>query len=143
MSVHIKKLKLITFRIGDETSGTQFECQVQSWSLDPGIEDGDLLYSYCPDGVEVDEVDPTPSLELTFYSDWRSEGISAFLWENNGMVADFLLEHHPDDPESFVTWSGKVKVKPGPVGGEVRENEMTEVTLQCVGMPTFARGGAA
>lgn len=135
MSVHHRKLKRIEFAIGE----TQFECQVQSWSLDPGIGDGERNYTFCPDGEFIEEADPEPTLELTFYSDWRSDGISTFLWEHQGEEAEFTLDHHPDIPEEHVRWTGTVRVRPGPVGGEARETETTEVTLEIVGEPTFER----
>jgi hypothetical protein len=133
--LHQRRLKLIEFTV----DGISFECQVQSWTLDPGFEDGDRLYSYCPDGVSVEETDPDPTLELKFYSDWRSNGISDFLWQHAGETVDFVLDHHPDVPAEHVTWTGQVYLKPGPAGGDVRTTEMTEVTLQCVDIPVYTR----
>ncbi|WP_153030666.1 hypothetical protein [Amycolatopsis sp. YIM 10] len=128
-------MKVIQFTIG----GTSFECQVQTWNLDPGIEDGDRLYSQCPDGEAVEETDPEPTLEVTFYADWRSGGISDYLWAHNGETAAFVLDHHPNVPNEHVRWTGELVVKPGPAGGEARETEMTEVTFQCVGLPLYER----
>jgi hypothetical protein len=36
-----------------------------------------------------------------------------------------------------VQWSGQVKLKAPNAGGEARTTEMTEVTLQIVGKPTY------
>ncbi|MBN6037475.1 hypothetical protein [Amycolatopsis sp. 195334CR] len=135
MGIHQKRLKVIEFTI----DGTSFECQVNTWNLDPGIEDGDRLYSFCPDGEAVEETDPEPTLEIKFFSDWRSNGISAYLWEHNGETAEFELNHHPNVPGEHVKWTGELIIKPGPAGGEVRETEFTEVTFQCVGLPVFER----
>jgi hypothetical protein len=41
-----------------------------------------------------------------------------------------VLDHHPDDATSHVRFSGKVLIQPAPVGGDARETEMTEITLQ-------------
>lgn len=127
-ATHNRRLKLIEFSIDSE----QFECQVQSWTIDPGIEDGERMYAYCPDGTFVEEADPDPTLDLKFYSDWRSAGISWFLWDHMNETLDFQLDHHPDIPAEHVTWTGQVFIKPGPVGGDARTTEMTEVTLQIV-----------
>jgi|SRR5690606_15093959 len=135
MSVHHRKLKQIEFSIDE----TQFECQVQQWSLDPGIGDGERNYAFCPDGEFIDDPEPEPTLELTFYADWRSDGISAFLWEHKGEEAEFVLDHHPDIPAEHVRWTGRVRLRPGPVGGEPRTTELTEVTLEIVGEPKFER----
>lgn len=128
MAIQHKRLKLITLTIG----GTSIEKQVQSWKLDPGVKDGDHKYTFGapPDGEFIEETDAEASLELKLFSDWRSAGISTFLWNNPNTEADFVLDHHPDDPASHVRFSGKVLIQPAPVGGDARETEMTEITLQ-------------
>ncbi|QWF81137.1 hypothetical protein [Amycolatopsis sp. CA-230715] len=129
MGVNHRRLKLITFTIG----GTSFECQLNSWTMDPGSDDGDRQYTYCPNGTFVEETDDEPSLELKFFSDWRSGGISDYLWSHPNEEAEFVLDHHPDIPGEHVRWTGKLLIKPAPAGGDVRETEMTEVTLQVLG----------
>jgi hypothetical protein len=129
MSVHQRRLKLINFTLG----GTSFECQVSSWKLDPGTKDGDRQYTFCPDGTFVEETDDEPTLELKFFSDWRSGGISDFLWSNPNVEADFVLDHHPDIVGEHERFTGKVLIKPAPVGGDARDTEVTEITLQVIG----------
>jgi hypothetical protein len=129
MTVHNRRLKTIAFSI----DSVSFECQVQSWTLDPGIDDGDLQWSYCAtDNSFVEETDPQPTLDLTFWSDWRSDGVSDFLWAHQGETVDFVLDHHPDIVGEHVRWSGQIVLKPGPVGGDARDTEQTEITLQIV-----------
>lgn len=127
------KLKVITLTI----NGENYECQLRSWNLDPGIPDGDTLYTFCPDGAVVDEGEPNPTLQLTFLSDWSTTGISRILTENSGDEVPFQLDHHPDIPAQWVRWTGTVKLKAPPVGGEARAMELTEITLKIVGDPTF------
>jgi hypothetical protein len=133
VNLHNRRIKQIEFTIG----GQAFQCQVKTWTLDPGIEDGDPIYAQCPEGVAREETDPEASLECEFYSDWRSNGISRYLWEHNGETAEFVLDHHPDIPGEHVRWSGELIIKPGPAGGEARNTEMTEVTFAILGLPTF------
>ncbi|MFI5561507.1 hypothetical protein ACIA2T_19690 [Amycolatopsis japonica] len=135
MSLNVNKLKTIQFTI----DGVSYECQVQSFTLDPGIEDGEVLWSYCADGRTILDADPNPTLAVTFYSDWRSAGINEYLWTNQGEDAAFQLDIHPDDPTQHVRWTGTLRIKPGPVGGEVRANETTEVTFQLTTIPVYAR----
>jgi hypothetical protein len=134
-ATHNRRLKLIEFSI----DSVQYECQVKSWKLDPGIEDGDRMYAFCPDGQFVEETDPDPTLDLVFFADWRSAGISRYLTDNSGSEADFVLDHHPDIPAEHVTWTGVLMIKAPPVGGEARETELTEITLQVVGTPVFTK----
>lgn len=135
MGMHQRRVKIIQFSL----DALQFECQVKTWNLDPGVEDGDRIYTQCPDGVDVEETDDDPTLELELFADWRSSGVSTFLWENSGETVDFVLDHHPDIAGEHVRWTGTVKIKPPPAGGEARATEMSEVTLQIVKLNPIER----
>lgn len=135
---HHRKLKQIEFSIGS----TAYQCQVQTWTLQNNTEDGERYYTQCPDGEFREEADPDYALELTFFSDWRSDGISDFLTAHDGELVTFQLDHHPDIPGEHVRWTGELYVKAPSVGGEARATETTEVTLQIKGKPTYARVGA-
>lgn len=135
MAAHNRRLKTITFTLG----ATAFECQVKSWQIVNNTEDGERQFTFCPDGEFYEEADDTYALELTFFSDWRSGGISDFLVANNQTNVAFQLDHHPAIVGEHVRWTGTVKVKAPTVGGEVRTTEMTEVTLPVIGKPVYAR----
>ncbi|PWW50264.1 hypothetical protein [Actinokineospora spheciospongiae] len=137
MTVHQRRIKMIQFTL----ESVAYECQVQSWKLDPGIEDGERQYTQCPDGTFIEETDDDPSLELKFFSDFRSAGIDSYLWANRGRVVDFQLDHHPEITGEHVRWSGTLIVKPGPAGGEARATETTEVTMQIVTLNEMERIG--
>lgn len=133
MSVLQRRLKLVTFTLG----ATSFECQLNSWILDIGEQDGDRQYTFCPDGAFTEETDPDPTLQLKFFSDWRSGGVSDYLWVNRGLVVAYVLDHHPDIAAEHVRFSGNVRIKAPPVGGDARTTEISEVTLQCQEIPTY------
>lgn len=126
MSVHNRRLKLIQFTL----DGTAFECQLNSWTLDPGEDDGDRMYTFCPEGEFTEETDTDPTLDLKFFSDWRSNGISDYLWTHRNEVVEFVLDHHPEIPGEHVRWTGTVRIKAPAVGGDARTTEVSEVTLQ-------------
>lgn len=130
-----RRLKVINLTIG----ATSFECQLKSWTLDPGLDDGDRMYTFCPDGEFTEETDPNYTLDLSFFSDWRLNGISDYLTQNTGLTAAFVIDHHPDIAAEHVRWSGNVRIKAPPVGGDARDTEVTEITLQCQGVPTYVR----
>lgn len=140
MTIHKRKIKLIEFSLGTEPSDLAFECQVNTWNLNNNTEDGDKIYTLCPDGEDTEETDPDFTLDVTFFADWRSDGISDYLWKNDGQIVNFKLDHHPDIPTEHVSWSGQVKLKAPSVGGEARENEMTESTFVIIGTPAYVRG---
>lgn len=140
MSIHKRKITLIEFTLGTGLSAKSFECQVSSWTLNNNTEDGDKIYTLCPTGEDREETDPDYSLDVTAFSDWRSDGFSDWLWAHDGETVAFQLDHHPDIPAEHVMWSGSMIVKAPSVGGDARENEVTETTFQIIGKPTYARG---
>lgn len=135
MPAHNRRLKTIIF----DLDGAEYQCQVKTWKLDAGEQDGDRMYSFCEDGDFIEETDTEPVLELTFYSDWRSAGISDWLWTNRGRDVEFQLDHHPAIALEHVRWNGTVKIKSPSVGGEARETEVSEVSLQVIGEPEYSR----
>ena len=138
MAPHVQKLKKITFSLGTDPDDVNFEAQLSSWTLENNSDDGEQLWGY--DGTPTrEESDPDYALSLTFYGDWRADGISEYLTLNDGQIVDFVLDHHPDIATEHVKWTGQVKVKAPNVGGEVRTTESQDVTLQCIGKPAFSR----
>ncbi|MBB4689825.1 hypothetical protein [Amycolatopsis jiangsuensis] len=135
MALTVRRLKVITLTIG----GVSVECQLASWTLDPGVQDGDRIYTYCPDGTAVEETDSEPTLALTAYSKWVVGGFEDFLWTNRGTVAEFELNHHPDIEGEHVRWTGTLMVQPAPVGGDRGDSEQTEITFQVIGDPEYSR----
>lgn len=138
MTAHNRQLKLIEFTLDD----TNYECQVVSWTVDPGIPDATRVETFCPDGVALEEGVPEPTLQFTFLSDWTEDGISDFLTAHSGEDVEFVLDHHPDIALEHVRWTGTVRLKAPPVGGEKRAGERTEITLQCLTEPVYTRVGA-
>ena len=143
MAPNLNKIKTITFSLDTDQEGVgapvNYECQIRSWTITPPQEDGERVFTQCPDGEVIEDPEDVWSLELTFLSDWKAGGISDVLQANRGQLADFVLDHHPDDALQHVTWTGVVKLKAPPAGGEARAREEQTVTLPCVGVPVYAR----
>lgn len=135
MSTHNRKIKQIQFTV----DGTSFECQVQAWKIVNNTEDGERYFAQCPDGEFREDGEDDYALELTLFSDWRSDGISDFLTQNDKSEVDFQIDHHPDIAAEHVRWVGTVKLRAPDAGGEARTTEMTEVTLQIKGKPVYSR----
>lgn len=138
MTAHNRQLKIIEFTLDD----TNYECQITNWTFDPGIPDATRVETFCPDGVALEEGTAEPTLQFTFLSDWTADGISDFLTAHSGEDAAFVLDHHPDIPLEHVRWTGSVRLKAPPVGGEKNAGERTEITLQCLTTPVYTRVGA-
>lgn len=144
MTIHHRKLKQITFTIGDTSASPaideeSFQCQISNWMVNNNTEDGEKIYAFCPDGEDREEPDPDYSLDLTFFSDWTEDGISDFLQTHNQTWVDFVLDHHPDLPDEHVRWSGRCKIKAPSVGGDVRATETQTITLPIEGEPSYER----
>ena len=135
MTTHNRKIKLVEFTLG----GNTFQCQVQNWRVANNTEDGEKFYAQCPDGEFREDAEPDYALELTFFSDWRLNGVSDYLTANDQATVAFQLDHHPDIAGEHVRWAGDCKIKAPPVGGDVRTTEMTEVTLPIIGKPDYTR----
>lgn len=130
--VHNRKLRDALLELG----GTNYEDQLSDFTLDPGIGDAEVTYTY--GGQFAEEADPEPKLKLKLFSDWRSAGISRYLWQHTGETVDFQLDLHHNTVGEHVRWTGQVQLKAPPVGGEVRTTEVTEVELTCVGVPEIS-----
>jgi hypothetical protein len=137
MTVQKKKMKVVTFVI----DSIDISCQIDDFSIDPGVQDGDRKYTYCGEAY-IDETDNEPTLELKGLADHQVDGFTDILWEHQNEVVPFTVDLHEDDAAWHVQFSGNVLIKPPPVGGPTRENERTEVTLQVVGDVTRTRVGA-
>jgi hypothetical protein len=134
MTTTINRLKEITFSLDAVTT---FNCQIKQWMIANNTEDGERHYTLCPDGETRDEPDDDYALELTFFSDWKTNGISDFLWKNDGATVAFVLDHMPNVATQHVRWTGNVRIKAPSAGGEARANEEQTVTFPVIGKPVY------
>jgi hypothetical protein len=137
MTIHTRKLKHIVF----ELDGEAFEAQLQSWQIVDNTDDGDKIYSFGADGQNEDseETNPDWSLALSFWSDWRLDGVSDWLWANKGRTVPFSITHNVDNAGEVVDFTGECKIKAPPVGGAARDTEKSDVTLPLTGEPDYDR----
>jgi len=129
---HNRKLKDALLDIGGES----YELQLEEFSIDPGISDAELTYTY--GGSFADEADPEPKLKLNLVSDWRAVGISRFLWQHRGETVDWQIDLHQNTPGEHVRWNGQLQVKPPATGGKVRDVDRMEVELTCLDVPEIS-----
>jgi hypothetical protein len=129
------RLKVITFSLG----ATNFECQVKTWKMTNKTPTGAQMYTFCSSGVFREQTTADWELDITFFSDWTSGGISDFLYTNDQTDALFQLDHHPDITGEHVRWSGTCRVVAPDVGGAYGDTEESTVTLGIFGVPVYAR----
>lgn len=138
VSVHYRRLKLITFTLG----GVDYSCALNAWQMINNTVDGDKMFTYCGNPSEFrTETDDNWALQLKFYADWRLGGVSDFLIQNTRNVSAFQLDHMPDIVGEHVRWNGNCVLKAPSVGGDIRALEETSVSLLILGIPTYTRVG--
>jgi hypothetical protein len=139
MSVHQNRLKILNFTI----DGIAFDCQINSWNMNPNAKTGTHEYTYCAAGEGnndfYEETDDQWTLEIKFFSDWRVNGISDYLMSHNKDVAAFVLDHHPDISGEHVRWSGNLVVLAPAIGGDSRTTESQDITFSVLGIPDYER----
>jgi hypothetical protein len=135
MTAHNRKLTQLTLDLG----GTEFQIQCRKAEIVNNTDDPELFHTFDPDGSFAEAADPSFALDLEFYSDLRSGGITDFLWDNDGNTVSFEIVHYPHIPAETVTFTGEVLVKAPNIGGEVRATDVTATVLQCVDKPVKSR----
>lgn len=135
MSLHHRKSKQITF----DLEGNAFQCQVKKCSKVNNTPDPEKLNSLCPDGESFDETDPDYALEIEYWCDWRSAGISDYLELNDGETVNFQYDKFPEIPAEHVRWTGQCVIKAPNVSDEAKVTETQTVTLRCIGKPVYTR----
>lgn len=121
--------------------GQAFHSQCSNFVLDTGQGDAEQFHTIDPDSSFAEEAEAEPKLTLTLYSDWRSTGVTAWLWAHRGETLPFQLDHHVDIVGEHVRFSGSVQIKAPTVGGDARATETSEVEMTVVGDIDYERIG--
>lgn len=129
MTANNRKLTHIILDIG----GNEFQAQLQSWNLNDNTDDPETNFVFEPGEEFVEQPDPSYTLDCTFYADWRTAGVSKWMWQHRGESVPFTLTHHPDIPAEATVFSGTLLVKAPSVGGDIRTTEQSTVTFPVVG----------
>lgn len=136
MSIHKNQLKYVSF----DLDGNEFRAQLKTWNLTDNTDDPDKIYSYGADGQNEDSEEEVSdwSLDMEFFSDWRTPtGLNHYCWTNAGLVVAYTIHHNLGVTGSDPTFTGEVKIKRTPVGGEVRTTEVTSLSLPIIGTPEY------
>ena len=131
MSAHNRKLSVLVLDLG----GNEFQIQCRKAEIINNTDDSEFFPTYAPDGGFIEAADAAFALDLEFYSDWRSNGVSRWLWEHDGETVPYSVTHHPDIPAETVIFTGECQIKAPNVGGEIRTTEVTACVLVCSGKP--------
>lgn len=115
-------------------SGDQFDasCQVTSMLVDSETDAEDPIHVLCGDTVAGEETTAF-TLKATFLQDsLLAAGLTAYTWTNAGVTVAF--EFVPN-VEAGASVSGRVTVRPMPIGGEVKKRNTHDIEWAIVGTP--------
>ena len=126
---------ILTLDVTGGTTPVDFSCDITAATLTPDTPE-EIRKRLC--GQRTVTGTTTWTLELTLDQNWATatpgpHGLSLFLWEHAGELADFVIQWPLEATEA----TGVVRLKPGPFGGTAGEIAEGDVTLGLDGQPTF------
>lgn len=127
-----QKLGPGTLQLGEVGTGLDLSCQVTEVTVTWDNDTDDDLPVLCGDVIPGDDTF-TAELEATIVQDMVAGGVIDYTWKHRGEVV--ALTFTPTEGEARVT--GRVKIIPVDLGGEVRKKNSSDVTWPFVGEPTF------
>jgi len=136
---------LLSLKTAAAPTPSEFQCNVSEARLQ--VTPGDIVTyrTLCTSGVFSSASPPEYALILTGVQDWDttagSEGLAAYLWQNEGLTLDFVLNIHGETTTASAAkprMTGQVVCIPGDYGGVIGEYAEISVELPCVAKPTMA-----
>lgn len=120
---------------GKQATLKDFSARIKSAEVTPEIKDGGGIPLL--GGDETNESDATfGTLTAEFYQDFDLDGFVAWTWKHAGKVLDFTFI--PQNTGGIKV-TGKVRVKPVKLGGEVGKANTTSLSFALAeAMPTIA-----
>jgi hypothetical protein len=130
---------LLTLKVGSGTAA-EYQCFAKIAKLQVTAGDVVTVQTLCSDGTFSSVGNPSYALILEGVQDWTSDGLSAYLWANQGEVADFTLNAHGESatPTSDTpVMTGSVTLVAADYGGEVGAYAEMALELPCTAKPVL------
>jgi len=124
------------------TSGTrlEFNCDVSTAEIIPTPGDEVTYSTLCPEGSYSSLGKTTYALHVVAAQRWAADGLAAFLWANDGELAEFQYQAHGASAAPSVDtpgMAGEVRLVAGAYGGAVDTWAELDVTLPCTTKPAM------
>ena len=99
---------LLTLKVGAAAVG-EYQCFARIAAIK--VTQGDVVttQTLCSDGSFSQPGKATYSLTLEGVQDWSADGLSRYLWTNDGEIADFVLNAHGEDASAGRRHAGHVR----------------------------------
>lgn len=135
---------LLTLKQGAGTLG-EFQCNVSEARVQVTPGDTVTVKTLCANGAFSSASPPEYALVLVGIQDWdttpASPGLSAYLWQNEGLVLDVVLNVYGETATKTAAtpaMTGQVTAIPGDYGGEIGSYAELSVELPFLAKPTLA-----
>lgn len=113
--------------------GIAVECQIKESRLTPDTDEGDTDTTLCGDTVSGEDT-TTWKIEGELFQDWTATGINRYSVDNMGQEVDFRFVPRTAD---VLEITGKLKMRPLPIGGATKQKLTAEFEWPVVGAPVF------
>jgi hypothetical protein len=122
-------------KINLKVGQTAYQCEITNATLTPSTTVATAT-ALCDNGVVQDTGVPVWTLDVDYLVDHKATSFYRFLIGNAGQLADYEYEPDPITAPG-VLYKGKLRVTPGPAGGEAGSFESGSVSLPIEGTPAI------
>lgn len=129
----ISKLGPGILAFGATGSSKEFGGLTSQVTLEPEYDSDDAIPVLSGDEIDGDETEKW-TLKFTKFQDYTAESLDLWLYQNAGEVLDFTFV---PDKGGKIQARGKVKIRAGAIGGEVKKKNTSEIELPVIGRPTL------
>lgn len=129
----ISKLGPGFLTFGATGSNKEFGGLTSQVTLEPEYDSDDAIPVLSGDEIDGDETEKW-TLKFTKFQDYSAESLDLWLYQNAGEVLDFTFV---PDKGGKLQAKGKVKIRAGAIGGEVKKKNTSELELPVIGRPTI------
>jgi len=130
---------LLTLKIG-AAAVAEYQCHVTEARLQVTAGDTVTVRTLCTDGTFSSPGAASYALILEGIQDWSADGLARYLWDNEGSVADFVLQAHGEAAAvgaDTPAMTGQVTLAAGDYGGVIDEYATISLELPCVAKPSL------
>lgn len=129
-------LKNVSLVFGPTATGSEFSKHVDLVTFEPSS--SSVTWTGMGGNTHTDVSTATWTCTLKYAQDWTTTGsLSAYLFNNEGQTVDVAFKPQTASGPSF---TAKVVITPGAIGGDVNAYATASVTLGVTGKPVLVPG---
>jgi hypothetical protein len=128
----------LTLVISGGPTPVEYNCDIHTAEILSKAGDTIEYTTLCPDGSYSRSGKTTYSLHIVAVQRWAADGLAAFLWDNDGALADFQYQAHGDGvtpTADLPGMTGTVQLVAPSYGGEAATWAELDVELPCQTKP--------